>query len=166
MTTSEPWTPYRVVKPVGVVKPEAIGTPSASVTADVTRTLKAEPKASPGAGESVTTVSLSLMTGLATEKGRFADQRFHMTMMEATQNDAMIALASSILAAIAWTTIYKQRNRALPRDPIPEHRALLEAIAASDIEGARAAMTELVRLALADTEISLLDDDAVQGSRS
>lgn len=110
-------------------------------------------------------LDMMALYGLATEKGRFADQRFHMTMMEATQNEAMIALASSILAAIAWTTIYKQRNRALPRDPIPEHRALLDAIAASDIEGARTAMTELVRLALADTEISLLDDDAVKGGQ-
>ncbi|WP_233503603.1 FadR/GntR family transcriptional regulator [Sphingomonas psychrotolerans] len=96
--------------------------------------------------------------GLATDKGRYADQRFHMIMMEATHNDAMIALATSILAAIAWTTIYKQRKRALPRDPIPDHRALLDAIAASDVEAARGAMTELVRLALADTEVSLLDD--------
>lgn len=96
--------------------------------------------------------------GLATEQGRFADQRFHMIMLEATQNDAMIALASSIMAAIAWTTIYKQRNRALPRDPIPEHRALLDAIAAGDPERSRKAMTELVRLALADTEISLREE--------
>ncbi|WP_235537056.1 FadR/GntR family transcriptional regulator [Sphingomonas sp. Root241] len=103
-------------------------------------------------------LDMMALYGLATEKGRYADQRFHMIMMEATQNEAMIALASSILAAIAWTTIYKQRKRALPRDPIPEHRALLDAIAASEIEGARAAMTELVRLALSDTEISLLDE--------
>jgi len=96
--------------------------------------------------------------GLATDKGRYADQRFHMIMMEATHNEAMIALASSILAAIAWTTIYKQRKRALPRDPIPDHRALLDAIAASDVDAARRAMTELVRLALADTEVSLLDE--------
>lgn len=93
--------------------------------------------------------------GLATERGRFADQRFHMIMLEATQNDAMIALASSIMAAIAWTTIYKQRDRELPRDPIPDHRALLDAIAARDVAGSRGAMTELVRLALADTEVSL-----------
>lgn len=95
--------------------------------------------------------------GLSTEAGRHADQRFHMIMLEATQNDAVIALASSIMAAIAWTTIYKQRKRALPRDPIPEHRALLDAIAAADPEAARTAMTELVRLAHADTEISITD---------
>lgn len=93
--------------------------------------------------------------GLATEEGRLADQQFHMTMLEATRNDAVIALASSIMAAIAWTTIYKQRKRELPRDPIPDHRALLDAIAVSDPSAARAAMAELVRLALVDTEISL-----------
>lgn len=96
--------------------------------------------------------------GLATEEGRHADQQFHMVMLEATRNEAVIALASSIMAAIAWTTIYKQRNRELPRNPIPDHRVLFEAIAAADPVAARAAMAELVRLALADTEISLQSD--------
>jgi DNA-binding FadR family transcriptional regulator len=76
-------------------------------------------------------------------------------MLEATQNEAVVALASSIMAAIAWTTLYKQRKRALPRDPVPDHRALFEAIARGDAEQAREAMAELVRLALRDTEISL-----------
>ncbi|MCW6533423.1 FadR family transcriptional regulator [Sphingomonas sp. MMSM24] len=92
--------------------------------------------------------------GLATEEGRLADQQFHMVMLEATRNDAIIALASSIMAAIAWTTIYKQRNHALKRDPIPDHRLLYDAFAAGDAEAARHAMAELIRLALADTEMS------------
>lgn len=96
--------------------------------------------------------------GLASEVGRIADQRFHTVMLEATRNEAVIALASTIMAAIAWTTIFKQRNRALPRDPIPEHRALHEAIARGSAADAEAAMRELVRLALADTEISMRDD--------
>ncbi len=96
--------------------------------------------------------------GLATEAGRHADQQFHMIMLEATQNDAIVALASSIMAAIAWTTVYKQRKRALPRDPMPEHRALFEAIARGDSEQAREAMAELVRLALRDTEISVIEE--------
>lgn len=95
--------------------------------------------------------------GLATEAGRLADQQFHMVMLEATRNDAVIALASSIMAAIAWTTIYKQRKRALARDPIPAHQALYETIAAADPVAARAAMEELIRLALDDTEMSLRD---------
>lgn len=96
--------------------------------------------------------------GLATDAGRLADQQFHMIMLEASRNDAVIALASSIMAAIAWTTIYKQRKRELPRDPIPDHRALFDAVAAGDPRAARAAMAELIRLALIDTEISLQSD--------
>src|SRR3546814_20288825 len=81
-----------------------------------------------------------------------------MVMLEASRNDAVIALASSIMAAIAWTTIYKQRKRELPRDPIPDHRALFDAVAAGDPRAARAAMAELIRLALIDTDISLQSD--------
>lgn len=92
--------------------------------------------------------------GLATEAGRAADQQFHMVMLEATDNETVIALASSIMAAIAWTTIYKQRNRNLPRDPIPEHRALYEEIAKGSANGARDAMARLIELALEDTESS------------
>ena len=93
--------------------------------------------------------------GLGTEEGRLADQHFHMIMLEATGNDAVIALASSVMAAIAWTTLYKQRKRGLIRDPIPDHRVLFEAIASADADAARESMAELVRLALADTELSL-----------
>jgi DNA-binding FadR family transcriptional regulator len=93
--------------------------------------------------------------GLATEEGRLADQRFHLTMLEATRNEAVLALASTILSAIAWTTIFKQRKRKLPRDPVPDHLALFNAIKAGDPDAAREAMAELVRLALADTEFSL-----------
>lgn len=95
--------------------------------------------------------------GLATEEGRAADGRFHDAVLAATRNVALVSLSSSIGAAVRWTTIFKQRKRALPRDPMPEHRALYEAIAAADPPGAQAAMTELVRLALADTTLSLRD---------
>ncbi|MEO8753207.1 MAG: FadR/GntR family transcriptional regulator [Casimicrobiaceae bacterium] len=96
--------------------------------------------------------------GLATEEGRLADQRFHLTMLEATRNEAILALASTILSAIAWTTLFKQRKRKLPRDPVPEHLALFNAIKAADPGGSQEAMADLVRLALADTEFSLRKD--------
>ena len=95
--------------------------------------------------------------GLATEAGRAADQDFHDALLAATRNAALVSLSSSISAAVGWTTIFKQRKRALPRDPLPEHRAVYEAIAAGDPAAAHAAMTELVRLALADTTLSLDD---------
>jgi DNA-binding FadR family transcriptional regulator len=103
------------------------------------------------------TAALDVMArnGLATETGRLADQQFHAIMLEATCNDAIIALSSSIMAAIAWTTIFKQRKRALPRDAMPEHRQLLKAIAAGSAKRSQRAMAELIRLALADTEIAM-----------
>ena len=95
--------------------------------------------------------------GLADAAGRAADQDFHDALLAATRNAALVSLSSSISAAVGWTTIYKQRKRALPRDPLPEHRAIYEAIAAGDPAAAHAAMTELVRLALVDTTLSLDD---------
>ncbi|MES2337224.1 MAG: FadR/GntR family transcriptional regulator [Pseudomonadota bacterium] len=102
-------------------------------------------------------VALTAMAehGLAVEAGRVADQRFHTVMLEASGNEAIVALSSTIMAAIGWTTVYKQRNGALPRDPVPEHRAVHAAIARRDATGAEAAMRELLRLALIDTEVSM-----------
>ena len=93
--------------------------------------------------------------GLATAEGQAADQRFHTAILSAARNAPLITLASSIGAAVSWTTIYKQRKRGLPRDPLPEHEALYEAVVAGDPAGARVRMVELVRLALEDTELSL-----------
>ena len=95
--------------------------------------------------------------GLATGAGQAADQLFHHSLLQATRNAPLISLSSSIEAAVGWTTIFKQRRRKLPRDPMPDHRTLFNAIADADADAARAAMTDLVRLALEDTEMSLKD---------
>lgn len=95
--------------------------------------------------------------GLATEAGRLADQQFHTVMLEATGNETILALSSTIMAAMSWTTIYKQRKRALPRDPVPDHEVLRDAIARGDVGGSEAAMRNLLTLALIDTEISMAD---------
>lgn len=87
---------------------------------------------------------------LATEAGRQGDQQFHSFLLHATRNDALIALSSGIEAAVAWTTVYKQRGRELPRDPVPFHAAVYDAIAASDPERARHTMRILVTSALED----------------
>lgn len=92
---------------------------------------------------------------LATEEGRAADREFHDTILEATGNPPLISLSSSIGAAIRWTTIYKQRKRELPRDPMPDHWRVFDAIAAGGPDAARLAMEELVGLALEDTRGSL-----------
>lgn len=88
--------------------------------------------------------------GLATEAGQAADQMFHLSILAATHNDALASLASSVGAAVKMTTAFKFRRRAVPRDPLPEHVAVFDAIAAGKSASARAAMEELLRLALAD----------------
>lgn len=88
--------------------------------------------------------------GLKTAAGQAADQVFHATLLKATGNASLNSLASTISAAVRWTTIYKQRKRKLPRDPVPDHRRLFDAVANGDVAGSRLAMTSLIELALAD----------------
>jgi DNA-binding FadR family transcriptional regulator len=92
---------------------------------------------------------------LATEPGRAADRDFHDALLRATHNDAVITLTASIGAAVSWTTQFKQRTRALPRDPMPDHLKVADAVAAGDAEAAEAAMRRLVDLALEDTRSSM-----------
>jgi DNA-binding FadR family transcriptional regulator len=91
---------------------------------------------------------------LATEEGRQGDRQFHAALLHATANDALIALSAGIAAAVAWTTVYKQRGRELPRDPLPFHVSVYDAIAEGDSEKARDAMQVLVTAALEDIELS------------
>ena len=88
---------------------------------------------------------------LATDAGRAADRDFHDAILRATRNDSLIVLSASIGAAVHWTTLYKQRSRALPRNPIPDHAKVYDAIAAGNGDAAAAAMRVLVDLALEDT---------------
>jgi DNA-binding FadR family transcriptional regulator len=92
---------------------------------------------------------------LATEAGRAADRAFHDALLGATHNSAMMALSASISAAVSWTTEFKQRSRALPRDPVPDHAKVFDAIAAGDPDAASTAMRALVDLALDDTRSAM-----------
>lgn len=92
---------------------------------------------------------------LATESGRTADRNFHHALLHATHNNALIALSAGIGAAVSWTTQFKQRARALPRDPVPDHLRVFDAIVAGDGEAASGAMRTLVDLALEDTRSSM-----------
>ncbi|MGI4746800.1 MAG: FadR/GntR family transcriptional regulator [Janthinobacterium lividum] len=99
---------------------------------------------------------------LATEAGRAADRDFHDAILRATRNDSLIVLSASIGAAVTWTTQFKQRARALPRNPIPDHVRVYEAIAAGNADAAGEAMRILVDLALDDTSSSM-DDLSTSG---
>lgn len=95
--------------------------------------------------------------GLSDEEGRLADREFHEIMLEACTNEVMNTLGASIGAAVAYTTLFKERSGGFPRDPVPDHRSVLKAIEASDRHAAEAAMRELLRLAKADTQDALSD---------
>jgi DNA-binding FadR family transcriptional regulator len=90
---------------------------------------------------------------LMTEAGRQADQDFHAVLLQATNNPYITFLIKGINAAINSITIFKQREHLLPRDPVPDHARVLEAIAAKNVVRAQKAMRELIRLARADIPI-------------
>ena len=88
---------------------------------------------------------------LAVEAGRIADQNFHSALLHASGNPFLLTLSSGVGAAVAWTTVFKQRNHPLRRDPIPDHERVYEAVAAGDRDAAHEAMSELVDMAFLDT---------------
>lgn len=119
-----------------------------------------EPAAAALAAERRTAQQLQVMrraldtmaaTSLAVDVGQQADCAFHRALLEASGNPFLASLMSGIAAAVNWTTIFKQRNRPLPRDPMPDHERVYDAVASRDVTAARESMAELVRLALRDT---------------
>ena len=88
---------------------------------------------------------------LATEAGRKADLRFHAALLAATRNPFIFSMTEGVNAAIRTTTVFKQRKRPLRRDPLPDHLAVFEAIAAQDADRAQSAMSDLIVLARRDT---------------
>ena len=123
-----------------------------------------EPAAAKLAAERRTTEQLEVMQaaiadmrahGLATTEGQAADQRFHATLLAASGNQALATLASSVGAAVQWTTNFKQRANPNPRDPLPEHIAVADAIAAGDPAQAFGAMETLIDLAFKDMAFAL-----------
>jgi DNA-binding FadR family transcriptional regulator len=88
---------------------------------------------------------------LAVEAGRQADEQFHSALLRGSGNAFMISLTSGVAAAVAWTTIFKQRDNPLVRDPIPDHQKVYDAVAARDTKAAHKAMANLVDLAFLDT---------------
>ena len=90
--------------------------------------------------------------GLDTPEGQAADQTFHNAILEATENELLVSLSGSIGSAVRWTTIFKFRDRRRPRDSMPQHRRLFDAIAARDPAAARDATIVLLQQAHEDTE--------------
>jgi len=93
------------------------------------------------------------MHTLNVQEGRLADKEFHAALLRATANPYIVSLTNGVTAAVNALTEFKQRIAPLKRDPVPDHLRVYDAIAAKDAEAARAAMTELIRLAIMDTPI-------------
>jgi DNA-binding FadR family transcriptional regulator len=93
---------------------------------------------------------------LRTPEGQAADQRFHRAILDATGNETLSALATTVGAAVHWTTEFKRRKGAFEerqRDPVPDHDRVYEAILRADAGAARNAMNDLLELALLDMGI-------------
>lgn len=103
---------------------------------------------------------------LASPEGRLADQQFHAALLEASGNPFLVTLTSGVGAAIAWTTIYKQRNMPLSRDPLPDHRRVFEAVAEGNPKAAHKAMATLVDMAFLDTTRALPAAESAAAKRS
>jgi len=86
---------------------------------------------------------------------RDADRDFHRAILVASGNNAMVQLSASISAAIGWTAQIKFNARALPRNAVPDHARVYDAIAAQDPNLARLAMEALIALNLKDTRSAL-----------
>jgi DNA-binding FadR family transcriptional regulator len=85
------------------------------------------------------------------QAGRDADEAFHAKLIEACGNPFLTSLSGSVITTVTWSTIFKHRIEGLKRNSLPEHLRVYEAVAARDPAAARAAMVELIELALADT---------------
>ncbi|MDY6944267.1 MAG: FCD domain-containing protein [Pseudomonadota bacterium] len=97
--------------------------------------------------------------GLASVEGRCADQCFHEQILTATGNQALMTLSASLGAAIHWTTVFKYRSARAPRDAVPDHIELYDAIADGDAARAAEAARNLIQQALRDTRASLGVED-------
>jgi len=100
---------------------------------------------------------------LNVEDGRIADKEFHAALLSATANPFIVSLTNGVTAAVNALTEFKQRIAPLKRDPAPDHWRVYDAIARKDADAARAAMTELIRLAIMDTPIRQRPKPATAG---
>jgi len=83
-------------------------------------------------------------------EGREADKAFHAALLAATGNPFIASLTNGVTAAVNALTLFKQRLAKTTRDPVPDHLRVYGAIAAKDPDAARAAMIDLIRLAILD----------------
>lgn len=86
-------------------------------------------------------------------EGELADERFHEAIFDATGNEVLRRLASTISASVRFVAEYK-RARHIDRDTWPDHKLLLDTIRNRQSNDAQKAMTYLIAHARDDTRRS------------
>lgn len=80
-----------------------------------------------------------------------ADLCFHRQLITASHNELLVSMAAMIEVALAARDSLVHTGNAV-RDPVPAHRAVVEAIADGDPEAAERAVRALLAQAVRDTE--------------
>jgi GntR family transcriptional regulator, galactonate operon transcriptional repressor len=74
-----------------------------------------------------------------------ADRRFHRRLLHATQNELMIRLDVVVVHALDARNRIQHSSTGSWKDPVPDHRAILDAVIAGDAEAAERAMRHAIR---------------------
>lgn len=80
-----------------------------------------------------------------------ADLRFHRQLITASHNELLVSMAAMIEVALAARDSLVHTGNAV-RDPVPPHRAVVEAITDGDPDAAERAMRALLAQAVEDAE--------------
>jgi len=115
--------------------------------------LAAERRSDEQAREMRSMLDIMRKSGLASDEGSEADTQFHNLLLKAAGNAGLATLSSSISAAVLWTTRFKLEHNAKPRNSIPDHEAVLEAIEARNAQAALENMRSLLFNARQDMNI-------------
>lgn len=80
-----------------------------------------------------------------------ADLRFHRQLLTASHNELLVSMAAMIEVALAARDSLVHTGKSV-RDPVPAHRAVVEAVADGDPDAAERAMRALLTQAVEDVE--------------
>ena len=97
--------------------------------------------------------ALEAMSGAKDSSGAVeADLSFHRALLSATHNELLERMETVLESALAARDQLVHGTEDASDDPVPSHRAVLDAVRAQDADGAEAAMRALLDKAVSDEE--------------
>ena len=97
--------------------------------------------------------ALDAMSGAKDSSGAVeADLSFHRALLSATHNELLERMETVLESALAARDQLVHGTEDASDDPVPSHRAVLDAVRAQDADGAEAAMRALLDKAVSDEE--------------